>query len=319
MREIGGYIEFENYAGTLYHDNAVALNSGRNCLAYLIQAKGIKKMALPYFLCASVRDVCEKYGVQVRYYHIGFDFVPEEISLEQDEWIYIVNYYGQLTSENIARLKEKYVNVIMDYVQAYFEMPAAKTDTLYTCRKFLGVTDGAFLYTDVRINGNLPVDESFPKMTYLLGRYERTATEFYSKYTANEELFQDTDIREMSKLTKNILRSIDYDRVKSIRTRNFNILHKALKSINKLKLIVPEGAFMYPLYLDDGSRLRTLLHKRNIYVPILWPDVFDICAKEALEYRLADNILPLPVDQRYTEEDMEYILSNLENLLRGGR
>ena len=53
MREIGGYIEFEHYNGSMFHDGAVALNCGRSALAYLWETKKIQKLYLPYFLCDS--------------------------------------------------------------------------------------------------------------------------------------------------------------------------------------------------------------------------------------------------------------------------
>ena len=51
MKEIGGYIEFEHYHGEMLHGEAVALNCGRNCLAYLFKSRGIKKLRIQYFLC----------------------------------------------------------------------------------------------------------------------------------------------------------------------------------------------------------------------------------------------------------------------------
>ena len=36
MKEIGGYIELDTYTGREYHEGALALNSGRNALIYLI-------------------------------------------------------------------------------------------------------------------------------------------------------------------------------------------------------------------------------------------------------------------------------------------
>ena len=54
MKEYGGYIELDTYRLPMLHDDAIALNCGRNCLAYLIEAKGISKIKLPYFLCDSV-------------------------------------------------------------------------------------------------------------------------------------------------------------------------------------------------------------------------------------------------------------------------
>ena len=48
MKEIGGYIEFESYHGTLFHEGALGLNCGRNCLAYLIEACGIDRKVSIY-------------------------------------------------------------------------------------------------------------------------------------------------------------------------------------------------------------------------------------------------------------------------------
>ena len=73
MREIGGYIEFERFHGSLFHDDALALNCGRACLDYLIEARGISKILLPTFLCGSVIDLCNRKGVKVRQYHVGMD------------------------------------------------------------------------------------------------------------------------------------------------------------------------------------------------------------------------------------------------------
>ena len=54
MREIGGYLCLDTYNMPMRHEGAIALNTGRNCLAYLIEKKKIKKIFLPKFLCASV-------------------------------------------------------------------------------------------------------------------------------------------------------------------------------------------------------------------------------------------------------------------------
>ena len=313
MKEIGGYIEFENYFGTVYHEGAVALNCGRNCLAYLIEAEGIKKIRLPYFLCSSVRNVCLKYGTEVSFYHIGKDLKPIiDNDLAPDEWLYIVNYYGQLSNDEVSALKQKYSRVIFDNSQSYFQHPADGVPTLYTCRKYFGVPDGAFLFTAKKLTRDIPRDESFERIHYILGRYERTAGEFYKESSDNNHFFADEPIKQMSKLTYDLLRSYDYDRIISRRTENFKILHESLNGINKLNINVPEGAFMYPLYIENGAEIRKKLQQMKIFVPTLWGDVFDTCDKNSLEYNYAENILPLPTDQRYDGEDMRYILEKLE-------
>ena len=95
MKEYGGYIEFENYHGNMVHEGAISLNCGRNALAYLCEAKKIKKLYLPYFLCSSVPNLCKKIGVEYGYYHINEKFEPIfNQALGEEEWLYIVNFYG---------------------------------------------------------------------------------------------------------------------------------------------------------------------------------------------------------------------------------
>ncbi len=312
MREIGGYIELEHFHGNMLHEGALALNCGRNCLAYLIKAKKIKKIFIPYFLCDSVINVCRRENVEVEMYHIGEDFLPVDLNIGGD-WLYLVNYYGRLDNDTIKAFKEKYKRVIVDNAQAYFQMPVEGVDTLYTCRKFFGVTDGAFLYTDAVSDIKPGLDESYKRMNFLLGRFERTASEFYGEYADNNRLFKNEPVKKMSLLTENLLRGIDYDFVKKRRTENFKYLHNALKGINKLSLKLPEGAFMYPLYVDNGRKLRKQLQEIKIYIPTLWPYVFESCGEDDTEYGMASDILPIPTDQRYTADDMEYIVNKIRN------
>lgn len=42
MKEIGGYIELDTCRHAMLHEDAILLNCGRNALAYLLEARGIK-------------------------------------------------------------------------------------------------------------------------------------------------------------------------------------------------------------------------------------------------------------------------------------
>ncbi len=317
MKEIGGYIEFETNHRGLLHNSGIKLNCGRNCLAYLILAKQIKKLAVPYFMCSSVFGLCRKYGVELKFYHVGMDFRPAGIQLERNEWLYLMNFYGQLTVEEMEGICGEYKRVIIDFSHDYFREPIAGGDTIYTCRKFFGVPDGAILYTDAKEPDiEIPVDESFERMHFLLGRFERPASEFYEEYVSNNELFANEPIKKMSALTENILRGIDYKSVEKRRTENYRYLHAKLCAMNQLELRNVTGAFAYPLMVEHGDELKTKLISRKIFIPTLWPNVLEEMVEGSMEYRMANNILPIPCDQRYTCEDMEYIISNINGCMR---
>lgn len=202
MKEIGGYIELDTYTGSMLHEDGIKLNCGRNALAYLIKAKKIRRMMMPKFMCDSCEKILKDNDVEVRYYSIGMDFKPAFIDQLEDEWIYIVNFYGQLTNTYLKSLKLE--KVIVDNAKAYFQLPLEEVDTIYTCRKFFGVADGAILYTDKQFEIQ-ERDESYERMHFLLGRYERTASEFYSEYVENNHFFANEPIKRMSRLTENLL------------------------------------------------------------------------------------------------------------------
>lgn len=315
MKEYGGYIELESNHGPMLHEDAVALNCGRNALEYLCEAKKIKKLYLPYFLCSSVLDLCKKIGVDYTYYHIDKDFKPLfQHELCDEEWLYVVNFYGQLDNRYLSELKQTYSRVIVDNAQSYFQLPVDGVDTLYTCRKYFGVADGAFLYTDAPLRREIPRDESFNRMHFLLGRYERGANEFYGEYVANNKLFATEPVKKMSRLTENLLHGIDYKKVAQQRQENFDYLNAALENINELKLKSVYGAFMYPLLIKDGASIRKTLQKEKIYIPTLWPNVMEECGTNSLEYRYAADILPIPIDQRYGKEDMKYLVEVIKHV-----
>lgn len=309
--EIGGYIELDTYRLPMLHEKALKLNCGRNALWYLLKVRKIRKIWMPKFMCSSCNDVLKKENIAIKYYSIKENFKLEDIDLADDEWLYVVNFYGQLSNTYLSSLKYKYNQIIIDNAQAYFQLPLQNVDTIYTCRKYFGVSDGAILYTNAVLEESLPQDESYERMHFLLGRYERTASEFYSEYVVNNHFFRNEPIKQMSKLTENLLHGIDYDFVRKRRTENFEYLQEMFGDINQLDLIVPDGAYMYPLYIENGAELRKRLQSKRIYIPVLWPDVFTICEKNELEYQFAKNILPLPIDQRYTTMHMKKIVKEI--------
>lgn len=316
MREIGGYIELDKYSHPMLHDGAIALNCGRNALAYLLKARAIKRLWIPKLICRSVTDVCDREGVSVSYYSVNMDFRPDmDISLGNDEWLYFVNYYSQFDNEEIAEFVHRYQRVIVDNAQSYFQAPIPHVDTIYTCRKYFGVADGAFLYTDASVNEILPLDESFDRMRFLLGRFERTANEFYNEYIKNNKQFAKEPIKQMSKLTQNLLHGVEYERAKRIREENFAFLQEEFCDDNLLKLRKKIGTFMYPLMLDYYPEIRQRLQKERIYIPILWPEILERCREDEPEYQLANNILPLPIDQRYKVEDMKYLAKSVRQAM----
>ena len=315
VREIGGYLELDRFEGTEYHEDLIALDCARNALAYLIEAREIRDLWIPTFLCSSVPMVSEKYGTNVHFYPITATFLPdyEAFSPAADDYVYLVDYYGQLPEQALLEAAERFPgHLIIDEVMAFFRKPLKGLDTIYSCRKFFGVADGAYLATTAELGRELPEDESWDKMRFVLGRFERPASEFYTESSENNVRFRTQEIRAMSPLTHNLLRAVNYDHVIEQRKRNYAFLRSELDGINQLQLADPIGPFMYPLLLENGRALRKPMQMRKLYIPMLWDYAGDAPGYAG---HYAHDILPLPVDQRYTEDDMAYMVGILRELM----
>ena len=312
-KEIGGYLELERFTGPMLHEKALALSSGRACLSYLIEQRKIRKIALPDFNCDIVEAVCRAHEVKIRFYPVEANLRPKSLQTEEDEWLYLVNFYGQLSADELQRIAARVPRLIVDNAQAYFDLPLKGVDTLYTCRKFLGVPDGGFLYTEAP-EKTLPADESRERMGFVLGRFERPAGEYFAAAAQNNDDLS-MEPKSMSELTKNLLHAVDYDRVKTKRTENFRLLHEGLGSVNCLNLRETEGAYAYPLMLPEGQKIRKKLIEQKIFVPMLWPNVPEQQPADSEACRLAEQILPLPCDQRYGAEEMAFIIKAVRDCL----
>ncbi len=327
QKEYGGYIELDEYSGEEYYPEAWALNSGRAALRLFIRLKKIRKIYLPAFCCDTVREACAAEGILWEYYSVDKDFRP--CLSEEDagnDWVCLVNFYGVFDDGDMQALMQQYPRLIVDYTHAFFQQPLKGMNVLYSCRKFFGVPDGAYLILGEgegeKIYETLPQDLSFERMHFLLGRFEAGASPFYQEYAQNNDFFANEPVKRMSKLTHNLLRAIDYPRVCGQRTENFAFLHRQLKEKNVLNLPPAiEGAYAYPFWFNgdkiSGKEIRRRLIAQQIYIPMLWPEVCSLEEASPLERQMTENILPLPVDQRYNRGDMEEILGCLLRILEG--
>ena len=181
-----------------------------------------------------------------------------------------------------------------------------KLEVLYTKEH---LTEWEYLSTDTSLTENKTVDYSAERMKHILGRYEHNAGTYYKDMLENAAKYDGMELRQMSKLTQNLLKAVDYDRAKKKREENYRILGELLPSESIFNQTVPEGPFAYPYFHADGMKLRRYLAEKKIFVPTYWKNIIENSETKSLEYTWAANILPLPCDQRYSVEDMKYMAS----------
>lgn len=316
-KEFGGYIELETIRGEEFYPKLHKLNLARTSFVWLLDHMEHDRVFLPEFLCDTVRESAENAGYRVVNYRLNEDLEPvwgPEGRPGKEDILYLVNYYGQLGDDGIKRYRDEYKRVIVDNAHAFYSRPVEGVHTIYSLRKFFGVPDGAYVAGDTGASEeDLPLDRSRERANALIGRLEECAEKYYAQAKAAEEGFSTETPKRMSLFTQNIARGIDYEGVRQKRISNYLALHEALKSENPFTRTVPECPYAYPYHHRDGMALRKYLVEHMIYIPVLWAHLIDDEHRGSLEYEWSSEYLVLPVDQRYTEEDMRYIAHVINN------
>lgn len=312
---IGGYFGLELSLGSEYHKDAIKLNTGRNCLEYILRAKGYKKVYLPYYTCDVVLEPFTKLGVEYEFYHIDIHLeIRDLLTLKADEALLYVNYYGlkqRYVESMAAKIGER---LIVDNTQAFYAKPIKGIDSFYTCRKFFGVPDGAYLYTDMQLDVELEQDQSYDRFMSLTKRIDLGAESGYADFRELSKSLVGQPIKRMSNLTQRMMQGIDYSSVAKLRRENYIQLHRELASSNILDLPLEDDAvpMVYP-YLTTINGIREELIENKIFVARYWPNVLEWTTKDDTEYLLALQMQPIPIDQRYGNDEMNYIIRKILN------
>ena len=127
---IGGYFELELPWHLEFHAEAIALNSGRFCLEYLLSCRKCNKVYVPYFTCDTAIEPIIKLGISYEFYHTDKSYrIVDDIHLAPNEALLYTNYWG-LQGNYCEELAGKYGRqLILDYTQAFFSKPIIGIDT----------------------------------------------------------------------------------------------------------------------------------------------------------------------------------------------
>lgn len=315
---IGGYFGMEELSGkfnSFIHEDGVLLNLGRNAFWYILNAipDTIEKLYIPHYTCPVVWEHLFFCG-KVWFYRIDENLeISEDIELGEHDYIVANNYFG-IKDHYIAELSKKYGNhLIVDNAQAFFAPHIPDTYAFNSPRKFFGVPDGgvAYVANDAKSVRCEDQDDSSDRLKHLELRKEKGAEAGFATYQLNEGKLDNLNPKLMSDYTHEVLCGIDYAAAKEKRRRNYQLLHEAIGDLNALPLPSMETfacPMVYP-FIQKKSKvdIRKKLQEQRIYTATYWPNLAELI-HGTLEEALAKTLIPLPIDQRYGEDDMKRII-----------
>lgn len=317
---IGGYFELEIPKDIVcLSKNTLKFQSARASFYSLLNAGMPNRVWMPRYICDAMIAPLVVLGIEFVFYGLDENLnVEKSVSLDPQDWLLYVNYFG-VCSEQEEKLLSRFnaSQVILDHSQAFFAPPQKCLATIYSPRKFFGVPDGGLLVTSLSVKVPKKVDNgSVARCTHLLKRLDTTPEAGYPDFEIAEDTLNNAEPYRMSHLSELLITSIDHDKVRQLRNTNFQYLHMYLKSINKLdlNLLNADGPLCYPLRIDSPKLRESLISKR-VFVATYWPEVLKRASVNSIESQLVEECLPIPCDQRYSALEMEKIIKLIMRFL----
>lgn len=304
----------------------------RHAVRALVQMKsaGSPTLWLPSYFCPEVAEYCGG-DCRIREYRDLPQWTEPDwnsLQAERNDIVLAVNYFGVRDGGSWKRWRERTACVVLeDHSQDPFSEWARTSIADFafaSVRKTLPVADGAILWSprslalpEQPVDGDwsgaaLKMGAMIYKMEYLQGAgTDALKRQFRDLQLKGEALMRRSRISAMSPASFAYVADGVPEAWRRQRAGNARLLAGNLRHSDRIHCmfeIWPEGMAPFALPItfsteQERDACQALLQKNRIYCPVHW--VCQTSDSEALA--LSRTILSLPVDQRYTDRDIDCI------------
>jgi hypothetical protein len=315
----------------------------RHAVAAVAQlfSKKNSNLWLPSYFCPEVADYCRQYCGIRQYRDLPSWDEPDWKSLEPraNDIVLAVNYFGVRDGTPWKDWrKRQHCILIEDHSQDPFSqwsLTSSADFSFASARKTLPIADGAILWSPVGLTlpsqpvegdwggSNLKLAAMMYKTEYLRGAgTEELKRRFRELQLRGEQLMRKSQI---SAISPSSLAYVEDGVPRAWRDQRSANARHLLKNLSRIKHSYcmfsdwPEGSVPFSLPIvfrsqHERDACQSLLQQCRVYCPVHW--VCQTTDTDALD--LSARILSLPVDQRYTEKDMERIVEGMRHVVSVG-
>lgn len=330
-------IKTDNIFKYLESYNTIFFHSGRKALSFLYShlcSDGKRKshILLPDYICESVINVFPR--SKIAFYpvtdslEINFDCLFKKINQDDSVgFVFLMHYFGKLQDQKLlAELKriavKKNIIIIEDTTHSIFTKKETIGDYMVSSlRKWFPIPHGAVLYS----NNNLE-HSPFPKIE----TNQRSAghilkwvayckgvdlSSIYRDIFAEEEndINKIKGIYEASDFAKYLLSCFSIQNIKKKRLQNYNYLKQHLDYLPINDINKNDCPFVYCIDAgEERDKLREYLGNRGVFCAVHWPYYSFENDNRSHSLSVSNRLLSLPIDQRYCDEDMAYIVKMIK-------
>ncbi len=303
--------------------------SGRFALKRILRHlmnHGVHHVHLPAYLCDSVLKQVRLLGMEISFYPIN-DNLGAEADPPSGAAVVLIHYFGQINPAAAALRRQAPAEfyLIEDASQALLtnwrSCGAEQSYYFISPRKFGPVPLGGWCNilseTSECAAGNAISYRSLAARL-IKGAYVTESDwpivpkteEFYLEAFKATEDFLSTESTSatLPDWVVSLIAGIDWRAAAAARLRNLEALIGALP--DRIRSPLPpfasgEVPLGYPILCDNRDEMRRRLSERRMFCPVHWPLPPKVSPSEFPEaHLLSEQILTLPLDQRYGQEDM---------------
>ena len=318
--------------------------SGRDALRAFAGLAGRKRILMPALSCASMVLPFRQSGWEVAFYRLKPELSADEADVcrklcDGDVLLYM-RYFGirpfsdaflegvRADGRDILFLEDRTHDIWVQRVDEGFQPDAVAA----SLRKWAALPEGGMLKTslgaypaetDTRY-GDLRREAMEKKSRYLECGDEALNLEAREKYSRAERLLDESaEPVHMAPQYEALLRSLDFASILEARRRNLRRLLEAFSPLfedGSVRLMTdkPENSGLYlPILIENRDNVQRELIRRRLYCPAaIWPEPPEAVGVCPVSHDVTEKMLSVLCDQRYDENDMDYLAGNLIDILK---
>lgn len=324
-------------------DSTTYFSLCREALLVIVQKyrESSKRVLLPAYTCQTVIDPFLQEGWEIEYYNINC-----QLRIDADDLISKFNsfnpaicvahpYYGADLNveelDSLSIIKSKNCVLVEDLTQCVFSEQRSQIFDYYTgsYRKWFAIPDGSFLIGNITIDNELEENVQFVQpmsdAMYLRGVFLHTGDVNIKEVSrrigniAIRQISGEIVPHRISDFSISLLSNIDIEETKKKRYENYQYLYKSLEGNGGCRPVergleeVTCAPLFFPVYVNDRASFQKKLAQQEVFAPVLWPVHTDSVLINDQIKKIYDNILMLPIDQRYGEEDMQRMIDVIKS------
>lgn len=332
-----------------YRKNVVYLRCGREALLYvaLILKNRLShinirnpKILFPAYCCWSMSAPFVKAGWQIVYYRLNEDLTIDSQHLNDflEEYhphaVLTMNYYGSAFTDEAIRLIKDFdanISVIEDFSHCTFSFASIFNPNVdyyvSSLRKSIGIPDGAIVLSKEETDKSmiLPADSEFVdrrlrnqmlKAAYAFTNNQDSKSSFLTALRDCEHQLDRFDcVHHISAQSREMLGLINGKMIAAARRENmehlWTLLNGRVEMVPGLERSFDGAPFSLPIRVKNRDAIQTELARKGLYTQLLWPVSDEAKAVCKVSKRMNEEMLSVPIDQRYDWNDIEDIANIL--------